>query len=66
MGRRALNMFCAQEILEREFNEAQAEEEELGGGGAGAGDGASLAAQREVEEAVFMSSYIPRSLHEVL
>lgn len=59
MDRRALNIFYAQEMLEREFNEAEVEEEELGG------DGASLAAQREVEEAVFMSSYIPRSLHEV-
>lgn len=52
-----------QDILEREFNEAEAEEEE--GLGRKGGDGGALAAEREIEEAVFMSSYIPRSLHEV-
>lgn len=28
-------------------------------------DGGEAAAELEIEEAVFMSSYIPRSLHEV-
>lgn len=61
----------AQDILEREFNEAEATAEEEEGEGDGlrdgpVGDGGSLAAKREIEEAVFMSSYIPRSLHEVL
>lgn len=50
----------AQEVLEREFTEAEAEEEEDGGR-----DVDAIAAEREIQEAVFMSSYIPRSLHEV-
>lgn len=49
-----------QEILEKEFDEAEALEDE------DHGDGGEAAAELEIEEAVFMSSYIPRSLHEVL
>lgn len=48
-------------MLEKEFNEAEALEEE----GRGDVKGGELAAELEIQEAVFMSSYIPRSLHEV-
>lgn len=53
-----------QEVLEREFNEAEETGDNEGQDG-GNGDGDALAAEREIEEAVFMSSFIPRSLFEV-
>ena len=62
-----------QELLEKEFDEAEAFEDDLntngssanGEGGVGAASRGELAAELEIQEAVFMSSYIPRSLHEV-
>ncbi|CAN0038375.1 unnamed protein product, partial [Hapterophycus canaliculatus] len=63
------------EVLEKEFDEAEAFEEEYGsssnnnntgdGAGGGGGNARELAAELEIQDAVFMSSYIPRSLHEV-
>lgn len=63
-----------QEVLEKEFDEAEAFEEEYGSssnhnnngdGGDSRGNARELAAELEIQDAVFMSSYIPRSLHEV-
>lgn len=63
------SLFCkttkCQELLEKEFDEAEAFEDEHLNGDNGNGDGGELAAELEIQEAVFMSSYIPRSLHEV-
>ncbi|CAM9849961.1 unnamed protein product, partial [Scytosiphon promiscuus] len=63
------------EVLEKEFDEAEAFEEEYGSsshnnnngedGADGRGNARELAAELEIQDAVFMSSYIPRSLHEV-
>lgn len=50
-------------MLEKEFGEAEALEDEYHLDGKR--DGGELAAELEIQEAVFMSSYIPRSLHEV-
>ena len=60
-----LTLSCGakQDLLEKEFGEAEALEEEHANG---TGDGGELAAELEIQEAVFMSSYIPRSLHEVM
>lgn len=54
-----------QEVLEKEFDEAEAFEDECMNGDNANGDGGELAAELEIQDAVFMSSYIPRSLHEV-
>ncbi|CAM9714750.1 unnamed protein product, partial [Ectocarpus sp. 4 AP-2014] len=53
------------EVLEKEFDEAEAFEDESKNGGGKSEKGAELAAELEIQDAVFMSSYIPRSLHEV-
>ncbi|CAN0315715.1 unnamed protein product [Ectocarpus sp. 6 AP-2014] len=53
------------EVLEKEFDEAEAFEDESKNGGGKSKKGAELAAELEIQDAVFMSSYIPRSLHEV-
>lgn len=54
-----------QEVLEKEFDEAQAFEDESKNEDGKSEKGAELAAELEIQDAVFMSSYIPRSLHEV-
>lgn len=55
----------SQEVLEKEFDEAEAFEDECMNGDGNNGEGGELAAELEIQDAVFMSSYIPRSLHEV-
>lgn len=49
-------------VLEKEFHEAEALED---GGGKHGAEHAEHAAELEIQDAVFMSSYIPRTLHEV-
>lgn len=54
-----------QEVLEQELDEADAFHDREEAGGTKDGIEEELAAEKEIQEAVFMSSYIPRSLHEV-